>query len=245
MPSSKDEESGPIQPDSAGGSWQDWAQFSAGAAPGEGTACETPHPAEHLADPVSPRGPTLVAAGIIAGGFVIAGVLGGTIAGLLMASRDAPASSDPIGLASNSPAVTGAAAMSEEPEPEEESAPAWCESSASGQKVTGNGSGDDQTLPGAIFALQYAYYVDRDGESAARVLAPESGITAEGVQEGINSIPEGTQHCVEIILTGESTADVLVTQMAPGGAVDLFSSTITARQTDGGAWRLTSIRSGG
>lgn len=244
MSSSRDdEERNPVLPEPAGDSWQDWAHFSEDAPPaGKGSA--TARPVEAVLPPR--RNSTLVAAGIIAGGFVIAGVLGGTIAGVLMAPRESPPPADPVGWASDTPAATGGAATGvPTPAAEEEPAPSWCEASASGQTVSGNGPGDDYTLPGVIFALQHAYYVERDGEAAARVLAPESGITAAGVQEGISSIPEGTEHCVEITLTGDSTADVLITQMAPDGAATLFTSAVTARQAESGEWRITSIRNGG
>ncbi|MFF0492923.1 hypothetical protein ACFYTQ_28175 [Nocardia sp. NPDC004068] len=84
----------------------------------------------------------------------------------------------------------------------------------SGTVVTDR-SGDPATVAGVIASFEAAYYVTRSAEAAMRLLAPESGIAADGLAAGIASIPPGTVHCVAITPISESTATVHIVELHP------------------------------
>lgn len=72
---------------------------------------------------------------------------------------------------------------------------------ADGDKTTkvGNGPGDRVSGPGVIFAFDYAYYVSRSGEQAHDLLAPGlKNTTVKTLQDAIDDLPAGTQHCLWI-----------------------------------------------
>ncbi|WP_040786042.1 hypothetical protein [Nocardia pneumoniae] len=85
----------------------------------------------------------------------------------------------------------------------------------SGTVVTDRPGDTTATVAGVIAAFEAAYYIDRNAETAMRLLAPESGIAADGLAAGIASIPLGTTHCVAVTLISESTANVHVVELRP------------------------------
>ncbi|PKV76776.1 hypothetical protein [Nocardia fluminea] len=76
-------------------------------------------------------------------------------------------------------------------------------------------AGDPKTLEGVIASFEAAYYIDRDAAKAMAVLAPETGITVEGLAAGIASIPPGTRHCVAITPIAPGTATVHIAEVHP------------------------------
>ncbi|MEU1980539.1 hypothetical protein [Nocardia sp. NPDC019395] len=95
-----------------------------------------------------------------------------------------------------------------------------CPAQRTGNTVQGNGPGGTGSGPEAIFGFQHAYYVARSGEQARTLVAPESAIPpAADIQHGIDSIPPGTTHCIQITpgaFVGQYT--VAITEYRPGSA---------------------------
>ncbi|WP_431953276.1 hypothetical protein [Nocardia lijiangensis] len=77
----------------------------------------------------------------------------------------------------------------------------------SGTVVTDR-AGDPNTLEGVIASFEAAYYIDRDASKATALVAPETGITVEGLAAGIAKTPPGARHCVAITPIATGTANV-------------------------------------
>ncbi|MBF6302457.1 hypothetical protein IU459_33690 [Nocardia amamiensis] len=93
---------------------------------------------------------------------------------------------------------------------------AWCESRFGPERVSGNSAGSAASGPEVILALEYAYYTRRDATAVRTLLAPDGrfGSDAE-IQAGIDAIPTGTTHCVDIIPAGPDRWAVTVTERWP------------------------------
>ncbi|MBW0273101.1 hypothetical protein ATM97_23740 [Nocardia sp. MH4] len=76
-------------------------------------------------------------------------------------------------------------------------------------------AGDRATLEGVIASFEAAYYIDRNAAKAMLLLAPETGITVEGLAAGIATIPPGTRHCVAITPIAPTTATVHIVELHP------------------------------
>ncbi|MGW5456484.1 hypothetical protein [Nocardia sp. NPDC003979] len=86
----------------------------------------------------------------------------------------------------------------------------------SGPTVT-DGVGDIRSVPGVIAAFEHAYYQRRDAEAALRLVAPEAGLSAAALTDGIASIPPGTTHCVAITPIADTAAEVHLVERHPDG----------------------------
>ncbi|MGF6886318.1 hypothetical protein ABIA39_000285 [Nocardia sp. GAS34] len=113
----------------------------------------------------------------------------------------------------------------------------------SGTVVTDR-AGDPATVAGVIATFEAAYYDTRSGEQAARLLAPEAGITPQALGAGIASIPAGTTHCVSITLIAPATADVHLAEVHPDGTRVDYLQLINTRPTPGGML-ITHVQSKG
>lgn len=95
-----------------------------------------------------------------------------------------------------------------------------CPAERIGNTVQGNGPGGTASGTDAIFGFQHAYYVTRSGEQARAVVAPDAAVPpAADIQHGIDTIPAGTTHCLQITpgaFVGQYT--VVVTEHRPGSA---------------------------
>lgn len=109
----------------------------------------------------------------------------------------------------------------------------WCEPARDGARVRGNSRGSTSSATEAIFALEYAYYVLRDATTIRALLAPDGrfGTDAE-IQNGIDTVPLGTTHCVEAAPAGPDRWTVTLTERRPGGRTLTHHQTITTRQHD-------------
>ncbi|MBF6209462.1 hypothetical protein IU433_20870 [Nocardia puris] len=106
-------------------------------------------------------------------------------------------------------------------------------------------SGGTHSGPDAILAFQYAYYVERSGERARAVVAPDAPISpAPLIQRGIDSVPAGTTHCVRIATVGEHTYSVEVTEYRPGGAPATYNKQTVTTAVIGGRTLITGITAG-
>lgn len=116
-------------------------------------------------------------------------------------------------------------------EPPEAAAPAStdfeCEESDSGDTVTGAGAGDSKSVDGVVMAFEHAYYNERDAKKALSLTSKDSPmVDAKALQEGIDSVPRGTEYCVSITTTGDE-ARVELTEARPSAVPETFTQTIT------------------
>ncbi|CAM4528568.1 hypothetical protein NONI108955_44680 [Nocardia ninae] len=114
----------------------------------------------------------------------------------------------------------------------------------SGTVVTDR-DGDTTTVAGLIASFQAAYYIHRSAEAALRLLAPESGIAAEGLAAGIASIPLGTTHCVSITPISASTANVHVSEVHPDRTRTDYLQLVNTRPGEAGALLISNIQEQG
>ena len=101
--------------------------------------------------------------------------------------------------------------------------------------------GDPATVAGVIASFQAAYYA-RDVETAIRLVAPESGITREGLTEGIATIPVGTVHCVAVTPIAEDTANAHIVQLAPNGKRDDYLQIVNTVSGEGGVPLISNVQ---
>jgi hypothetical protein len=115
-----------------------------------------------------------------------------------------------------------------------------CEGSASGETVTGDGAGDTRSVAGVVLAFQHAYYSERDAKKALSLTSDDSPlVNVEALQEGIDSVPEGTEHCVSITADG-AKALVKITEARPSEAPETFVQQVTTSR-DGDRVEIVSI----
>ncbi|MEU2043309.1 hypothetical protein [Nocardia niwae] len=107
-------------------------------------------------------------------------------------------------------------------------------------------AGDPATLAGVIASFEAAYYIDRDAGRAMPLLAPESGITFEGLAAGIATVPHGTRHCVAITPIAPTTANVHITEIRPDRTrIDYLQLINTRPAETGGALVISNVQKQG
>ncbi|MFI9508579.1 hypothetical protein [Nocardia sp. NPDC052566] len=109
----------------------------------------------------------------------------------------------------------------------------------SGTTVT-DGDGRPDSLTGVIVAFERAYYAGKL-DAALKLLAPDTGIAAEGLAAGMASIPAGTRHCVAITAIAETAARVHVAELRADGQRMDYLQLINIRVT-GGTAVITNIQ---
>ncbi len=120
-----------------------------------------------------------------------------------------------------------------------------CPTERGDRVVRSAGPGGTGSGPDAILAFQYAYYVERSGERVRAVVAPDSNISsAMLIQHGIDTVPQGTTHCVRIQTITDNRYSVEVTEYRPGGAPATYNmQTVTTAMVDGRTL-ITSVAAG-
>ncbi|MEU8898300.1 hypothetical protein [Nocardia sp. NPDC048505] len=104
----------------------------------------------------------------------------------------------------------------------------------------GTGSGPD-----AILSFQYAYYVERDADRALQVVAPGASVSpAAVIQQGIQTIPAGTRHCVRIVAIGTDKYSVEVTEQRPDSTPATYNKQTVTTAVIGGRTLITGIAAG-
>lgn len=78
-------------------------------------------------------------------------------------------------------------------------------------------AGKADTIAGVIATFEFDYYVERSAEKAMQLVAPDAGMTQQGLAEGIASIPLGATHCVAITPVTTNTANAHITELHPDG----------------------------
>jgi len=163
------------------------------------------------------------AAGLGALVVLVAGV------GLLVLARMSGGDSEPTNIASDLAEIEAESSSSASASPSTAAAAFDCRESDSdsGEKVTGSRSGDTKSVAGVIFAFEHAYYSDRDAEKALDLTSDDSPlVNADALQEGIDSVPTETEHCVSITPDG-SKARVEITEARPSQAPSTVVQEIT------------------
>ncbi|MBF6171139.1 hypothetical protein [Nocardia blacklockiae] len=108
-----------------------------------------------------------------------------------------------------------------------------CPPRPSEDAVSGNGSGDDSSGPGAIFAFEHAYYRLRSGDQARAVATPDAALPpAQEIQRGIDTVPPGTGYCVTVAPAGPDTWAVDLAEQRPGHPAEIYRQTITTTSRD-------------
>lgn len=110
-----------------------------------------------------------------------------------------------------------------------------CPTENNGPIVGGAGPGSTNSGPEAIMRFQHAYYVQRSADEAREVVAPGAAVSPAGViQQGIDSIDAGTEHCVGITTIDDGRYSVEITEYRSGGDPDTYSrQTVTTEVIDG------------
>ncbi|MBF6341568.1 hypothetical protein IU450_37680 [Nocardia abscessus] len=130
--------------------------------------------------------------------------------------------------------LTGAASPPTAAPPASSVAPgAWCVQRAGADRVSGSGAGSTASGPEVILALEYSYYTRRDATVVRTLLAPEGrfGSDAE-IQAGIDAVPTGTTHCVDITPAGPDRWSVTVTERWPNDSRTVHRQTISTTTRD-------------
>ncbi len=122
-----------------------------------------------------------------------------------------------------------------------DSSPSDCVEQSDGDTVTGSSAGDQESPAGVVLAFQHAYYVDRDADKVKPLLAKESEIRdLEALQKGIDSVTEGTTHCVQVEAIKDGRARVEVTEISPDETHTIYRQTVTTKR-ESGEVRIVSI----
>ncbi|TQM31805.1 hypothetical protein [Nocardia bhagyanarayanae] len=106
-------------------------------------------------------------------------------------------------------------------------------------------AGGTHSGPDVVLAFQYAYYVERSGERARAFVAPDAAVpAAPTIQRGIDTVPEGTTHCVRVATVGGDMYSVEVTEYRPGGAPATYNKQTVTTAVIGGRTLITGIAAG-
>ncbi|WP_280204873.1 hypothetical protein [Nocardia farcinica] len=122
-----------------------------------------------------------------------------------------------------------------------------CPAERVGERIQGNGVGGTDSGPAAIFAFQYAYYVQRSAELARAVVAPDAAVpTVAEIQRGIDSVPADTIHCVTISPgAGVDQYRVVITEYRPGQAPVSYNPQVVSVATSTDRTLITAIAADG
>ncbi|MFF0488120.1 hypothetical protein ACFYTQ_03775 [Nocardia sp. NPDC004068] len=105
--------------------------------------------------------------------------------------------------------------------------------------------GGTDSGPAAIMWFQHAYYVERSGERAREVVAPDAVVPPPAViQRGIDSVPPGTDYCVRVVTRHDGEYAVEVTERRPGGVPSTYNRQTVTTAVVGGRTLITSITAG-
>lgn len=110
-------------------------------------------------------------------------------------------------------------------------------------RVTGNGAGGTDSGISAILAFQHAYYVARSGDQARTLVARDAALPSGAeIQSGIDTIPVGTTHCLEITpgaFAGQYY--VVITEFRPDAVPIIYNPQLVGTTEVGGKTLITSI----
>ncbi|QXF84551.1 hypothetical protein HBA53_25935 (plasmid) [Rhodococcus pyridinivorans] len=103
------------------------------------------------------------------------------------------------------------------------------------------GEGDQLSGEGVIAALEHRYYLLRSGESVRELMAPDAPLPdAAMIQQGIDTVPLGTTHCLEVTAIGPNTYSAQITEVRPDRRNE-FKQRITTTTAEDGRVMIRSI----
>ncbi|MFD6896916.1 hypothetical protein ACFWB0_20535 [Rhodococcus sp. NPDC060086] len=103
------------------------------------------------------------------------------------------------------------------------------------------GEGDQLSGEGVIAALEHRYYLLRSGESVRELMAPDASLPdAAMIQQGIDTVPLGTTHCLEVTAIGPNTYSAQITEVRPDRRNE-FKQRITTTTAEDGRVMIRSI----
>jgi hypothetical protein len=103
------------------------------------------------------------------------------------------------------------------------------------------GEGDQLSGEGVITALEHRYYLLRDGGAARELMASDASLpSAAVIQQGIDSVPLGTTHCLEVTAIGPDTYSAQITEVRPDRRNE-FKQRITTTTAEDGRVLIRSI----
>ncbi|MGS2804894.1 hypothetical protein [Nocardia sp. MW-W600-9] len=118
-----------------------------------------------------------------------------------------------------------------------------CPAELVGSKIQGNGAGGTDSGVAAILAFQYAYYVARSGDQARTLVSGDAALpSGADIQEGIDTIPVGTTHCLSI--TPAAFAGqyfVVITEFRPDAVPIIYNPQLVGTAKVGNKYLITSI----
>lgn len=103
-----------------------------------------------------------------------------------------------------------------------------CPNTVEGNVYRGNGLGGTTDGVAAVFAFQHAYYGARSGDQVRALVLPESLVSsAESIQQGIDTIPPDTVHCLTITQQQPTHYLVDVFERRPSGETQTYRQNVT------------------
>ncbi|MFC4373815.1 hypothetical protein ACFO5K_06835 [Nocardia halotolerans] len=118
-----------------------------------------------------------------------------------------------------------------------------CPTEQVGSRVQGNGPGGTDSGISAIMAFQHAYYVARSGDQARTLVAGDAALpSGVEIQSGIDTIPVGTTHCLEITpgaFAGQYF--VTITEFRPDSVPIVYNPQLVGTAQIGSKTLITSI----
>ncbi len=106
-------------------------------------------------------------------------------------------------------------------------------------------AGDTDTIAGVIASFEAAYFIDRDGAKAIGLVSPDAGMTEQGLNDGIGSIPKGSRHCVAVTPLSVNTANVHLVELHPDGRRVDYLQVVNTITLPGGAVRISHVQEQG
>lgn len=103
------------------------------------------------------------------------------------------------------------------------------------------GEGDQLSGEGVIAALEHRYYLLRSGEAVRELMATDAPLPdAAMIQQGIDTVPLGTTHCLEVTAIGPNTYSAQITEVRPDRRNE-FKQRITTTTAEDGRVMIRSI----
>lgn len=107
------------------------------------------------------------------------------------------------------------------------------------------GEGDQVSGEGVIAALEHRYYLLRSGPAVRELMAPDAPLPdAATIQQGIDTVPLGTTHCLEVTTIGPNTYSAQITEVRPDRPYE-FKQRITTTTAEDGRVLIRSIEAVG
>lgn len=106
-------------------------------------------------------------------------------------------------------------------------------------------AGKTDTIAGIIATFEADYYIERSAAKAIQLVTPETGITEQGLADGIASIPVGTTHCVAITPLTTNTATAHLVELHPDGRRVDYLQVINTVSGPGGGLLISHIQEQG